>query len=265
MKELQCQIKVCLAKKILITGATQGIGEGVLRECLQAGADIAFCGLIDDGSQPLIADIEAAGGKSFFRAFDVADHDATRQFVKDSIAALGGLDGVVSNAGTNFYYGINGASYEQIIHALDVNFFPAWVIAQEAYEALKACGQGKFVITSSIHSQMSLPGAFPYDITKAALSAFVRSITLEWSKDNIQAVAIAPGLIRTPLVDDIFNQLDDPEGEWDKYRRWHPVKREGTPEDIAGLVVYLLSDANRFITGNTIMVDGGLHIQIAHD
>jgi NAD(P)-dependent dehydrogenase (short-subunit alcohol dehydrogenase family) len=252
-------------KKILVTGGTRGIGEAIVRGCIQQGAHVAFCGLTADGSAEPIQYAESVGQKTFFRAFDISDRQQTRSFVQDAIATLGGLDGVVSNAGTNFYQGILGATEEDVMRCLNVNFFPAWVIAQEAYEALKASGQGKFVIISSIHSVMSLPGSFPYDISKAALAAFARSITLSWSKDNIQAVAIAPGLIRTPLIDEIFNQMDDPEAEWERYRRWHPLKREGNPEDVASLVTYLLSDANRFITGNTILVDGGLHVQIAND
>jgi NAD(P)-dependent dehydrogenase (short-subunit alcohol dehydrogenase family) len=253
-------------KKLLITGATSGIGEALLKMCVKQGAHVAWCGLSSDGYDEVQNEIDTLnlGTQSFFRAFDIADRDETRKFVQDSIVALGGLDGVVSNAGTNFFQGILEATHEDITKCLDVNFFPAWVIAQEAYQALKASGQGKFIITSSIHSTMSLPGAFPYDISKAAVSAFVRSLTLSWSRDNIQAVAVAPGLVRTPLVDESFRYLDDPEGEWDKYRAWHPLKREGMPDDIASLIVYLLSDENRFITGNTILVDGGLHVQIAH-
>lgn len=252
-------------KKILITGATSGIGLATALSCLEQGAHIAFCGLTQDGADEVISAAGGAEQKAFFQAFDIADQAVTRQFVKSAIDALGGLDGVVNNAGQNFFQGIRETSYEDIIHCLNVNFFPAWVIAQEAYEALKASGKGKFIVVSSIHGMLSLPGAFPYDISKAALTSFVRSMALSWSKDNILTTAIAPGLIRTPLVDKSFATAENPEAEWDKYRRWHPVQREGMPGDVASLIVYLLSDSNQFITGNTILADGGLHIQIAHD
>jgi NAD(P)-dependent dehydrogenase (short-subunit alcohol dehydrogenase family) len=252
-------------KKLLITGGTSGIGKAVAMASVQQGAHVAFCGLTDEGTADVMSARIDSDQSCFFRAFDIADQGQTRQFVRDAIQALGGLDGVVSNAGTNFFHGIETATYEDIMRCFHVNFFPAWVIAQETYEALKACGQGKFIVVTSIHGTMSLPGAFPYDVSKAALSAFVRSIALAWSKDNIQSAAIAPGLVNTPLVADDFSKTTDPEATWDKYRRWHPLRREGSPEDIAGLVVYLLSDHNRFITGATIMVDGGLHVQIAHD
>jgi NAD(P)-dependent dehydrogenase (short-subunit alcohol dehydrogenase family) len=250
--------QLLINRRIIVTGGTSGIGRAVVESVAAAGGDVAFCGLTDDGADEVRAVVDAAGGRALFRALDLRDREAARQFTAAAIDFLGGLDGLVNNAGANFWTGVNGATYEGIQTCFAVNFYSAWAVSQAAYGALKAAGGGVVVNLASIHAQRTLPGVFPYNVSKAMMVAMTQSMALEWGPDNIRAVAIAPGLIRTGLLDEYLAQHEDPAAELARMEGHYPGGRSGDPEDVASLIVFLLSGVSRFISGNTILVDGGI-------
>ena len=252
-------------KRIIVTGGTTGIGHATAILAAQAGADVAFCGLTDEGAAETTRDIEAAGRRSFFRALDLSNLDDARQFARDAIGFLGGLDGLVNNAGTNFFQSLLGASYESIQQCLLLNFYAAWAISQEAYPSLKAAGGGTIVNLASIHAQRTGAGVFPYNVSKAMIAAMTQSMALEWGPDQIQAVAIAPALILTPLATAYFDQFEDPNAIQASMEQSYPLKHAGRPEDVGSLIVFLLSRQSRFISGTTILVDGGISAQMEPD
>jgi NAD(P)-dependent dehydrogenase (short-subunit alcohol dehydrogenase family) len=245
-------------KRIIITGGTSGIGRAAAIQAAQAGADIAFCGLTEEGATQTIAEIEKVGRRPFFRALDLGNLEEARRFTQDSIEFLGGVDGVVNNAGANFWHSVAGATYEGIQRCFHVNFYSAWAVSQEAYPALKAAGGGVVVNVASIHAERTLPGVFPYNVAKAAVAAMTKSMALEWGADNIQAIAIAPGMVMTAMVQEYLSQFEDPVQELKRLESHYPLQRAGRPEEVASLIVYLLSGANRFISGQTILVDGAI-------
>tara|TARA_A100001234_G_scaffold212328_1_gene213750 strand:+ start:114 stop:899 length:786 start_codon:yes stop_codon:yes gene_type:complete len=247
-------------KKIIITGGTSGIGQATALMAAEAGADIALCGLNEEGAEKTIQGIRKFGKNSFFQVFDIGDLNAARKFVNDSINFLGGLDGLFNNAGTNFWHGVSNATIDQIQRCMDVNFYSAWAISQEAYPALKDNHGGVIVNMSSIHAERTLPGVFPYNVSKAAMVAMTKSMALEWGKDNIQALAIQPALIQTPLAQEYFDKFEDPKAELLRLESHYPLGRSGKPEDIASLVVFLLSKQNKFISGQSILVDGAISV-----
>lgn len=246
-------------KRVIVTGGTSGIGKAIAIQAAQAGADVAFCGLTAERADEVMGAIELAGRRAFFQAVDVSDLEAARRFTREAIAFLGGLDGLVNNAGTNFNYGVLGATFETMQHCLMTNFYSAWAISQEAHCALKAAGRGVIVNMSSVHAKQTAPGAFPYNASKAALSALTQSIALEWGADHILCVAIAPGWVLTPLNEKGFQQADDPEAEKERVERGHLLGRMARAEHVASFAIYLLSDANGSLNGNTITLDGAMH------
>ena len=245
-------------KRIIVTGGTSGIGQGTAMLAATRGADVAFCGHNDEGADETIAAIEATGRRYFFRALDLSDEQAARQFGRDAIDFLGGLDGLVNNAGANFWHGVAGATRQEIEACFSVNFYSAWALAQVAYPALKAAGGGMIVNMSSIHACHTIPGTFPYNVSKSMMIALTKSIAIEWARDNIQSVAIAPGMTMTAAADAFFASHDDPEAVRNHFTGTYPLNRGARVEDIASTIVHLLSGANRFISGTTIYVDGGL-------
>lgn len=248
-------------KHVIVTGGTSGIGAEIVRQLVAAGTHVAFCGLTDEGAAPLQQQAVEAGVSSHFEAFDLSDLSRTRAFAQNAIQHLGGLDGLVNNAGTNFFRGITQSTQGDLEHCFALNFYPAWALAQEAYASLKAA-RGIVITISSIHARKTQAGSFPYNASKAALIALNQSLALEWGKDGIRAVAIAPALILTPLADTYFDTLADPDAERERLGKDHPVGHAGRPEDVASLVVYLLGGANTFISGTTITVDGGISARL---
>lgn len=249
-------------KKIIVTGATSGIGQAIAVRCVQEGADVAFCGLTDQGADETIHAIEAAGRRGFFKVVDLADLGAARQFAREAIEALGGLDGLVNNAGANLWHGVAASTYEQLDHCFHVNFYHAWALSQEAYPHLKAAGGGMIVNLSSVNAEATLPGVFPYNVAKAMLVALTKSIALEWGRDNIRSVAIQPGLVMTNLAIEYFNKFPDPEAEKRRMTGHYPLVRGAQPEEIAATVAHLLSGQNGFITGVPLLIDGGITAQL---
>lgn len=245
-------------KRVIVTGGTSGIGQAIAIHAAHMGADVALCGLTDEGAGETLRAIESYGRRAFFRALDLSALPQARQFARDAIAFLGGLDGVVNNAGTNFFRGVLGATQEDIERCFAVDFYPAWAICQEAYPAFKAAGGGVVVNIASIHAERTNPGAFPYNAAKAALVALTKSLALEWGRDNIRAIAVAPALIMTPLADSYFATFEDGQAERARLENHHPVGHAGRSEDVASLVGYLLSGVNLFLSGTTVFVDGGI-------
>lgn len=245
-------------KKIIVTGATSGIGQAIAVRCAQEGADMAFCGLTEQGADETSAAIEQAGQRGFFKVVDLRDLDAARQFAREAIDFLGGLDGLVNNAGANTWHSVLNATFEDLDNCFRTNFYHAWALSQEAYPALKAAGGGVIVNMSSIHAERTLPGVFPYNVAKAMLVSLTKSIAIEWGRDNIRSVAIQPGLVMTNLAVEYFNKSDDPEAARHRSEGIYPAGRGARPEEIAATVAHILSSDNSFLNGVPILIDGGI-------
>ena len=245
-------------KKIIVTGATSGIGQAIAIRCAEEGADVAFCAHVAQGAELTTKAIEDAGQRAIFKLVDLTDLNATRLFAQDAIAELGGVNGLVNNAGANLWHGVATSTFEQLDHCFKVNFYHAWAMSQEVYPHLKAAGGGMIVNLSSINAERTLPGVFPYNVAKAMMLALSKSIALEWGRDNIRSVAIQPGLVMTALAVEYFNRSSDPEAARNRNFSHYPLNRGAEPAEIAATVAHLLSDQNRFITGVPLLMDGGI-------
>ncbi|MBV9280714.1 MAG: SDR family oxidoreductase, partial [Chloroflexi bacterium] len=210
------------------------------------------------GADATCASIERCGRRVYFEALDLTDLAAARRFARDSIRALGGLNALVNNAGTDFYRGVAASTREDIEAALGLNFYHAWALSQEAYPALKEAGGGMVVNIASTHAERTNPGTFPYNMSKAALVALTKSLAIEWGRDNIRAVAVAPALVYVPPIETYLNSLPDRAAVTSLWESRYPLGRGGQPDEVAALVVCLLGEAGRFVSGTTITVDGGL-------
>lgn len=244
-------------QRVVVTGGTSGIGRAVVLAAGAAGAGVAFCGHSTEGADDLLGQLSRWGRQAYFQAFDIADEAALGAFAQGAEQALGGIDALVNSAGTNFFRGVLEAKRADIARCLDVDFYPAWALSNLLFPALKASG-GIVLNVASVHAQRTQPGSFPYNAAKAALVALTQAQALDWGPDGVRAVAIAPGLIDTPLAGAWFQEQPDPQGERARQANHHPVGRIGRPEDVAGLIVSLISGPGGFLTGTTITIDGGV-------
>jgi len=245
--------------RALVTGVSSGIGAGIADSLAQAGCDIAGCGLEvadSEGAQRFISTVESYGQRAIYQSLDVADANASRSFVDWAAAELGGLDIVVSNAGRNFFKGVEKASDADWEANINLNLAAHWRVAQAAKPYLDKARAPVVIVITSNHMLYTLPNSFPYNVAKAGLVALVQSMAIEWGP-HLRAVGIAPGFIDTPLADAWFNEFPDPAAKRKQIEDLHPVGRLGTPQDVGTLCAFLCSPLAGNISGNTILIDGG--------
>jgi len=247
-------------KRALVTGASDGVGAGVARMLARAGCDVAGTGLVEadhERARVFMHAVEAEGRRACYLAGDDAVEQATpARWVAGAVAALGGLDIVVSNAGQNGFHGVNECTEEQWEHNLNLNLASHWRLARAAYPYLTQCASGVFLVMASNHAYRTIRGCFPYNVAKTALTGLVRALAIDWSP-TVRAVGIAPGFIDTPGNQRWFDSFPDPVAERQRTERRHLVGRLGQPEEIGALCAFLASSQAGFINGNTILADGG--------
>lgn len=246
-------------RRTLVTGVSSGIGAGIAAALATAGADVAGCGLDTAGSPGALAFLRAAlahGRHASYMRADLADPAAPAEVVAWAAEELGGLDAVVSNAGRNVFAGAADCDEDDWQANLDLNLASHWRVARAARPHLLLAEAPVVVIIASNHAYRTLPGSFPYNVAKAGLTAMVQSLALEWGP-RIRAVGVAPGFIGTPLADAWFAGFPDPGAKRAQIETMHPAGRLGTPADVGALCAFLCSPLAGFITGSTILIDGG--------
>jgi glucose 1-dehydrogenase len=243
-------------KVVLVTGAGQGIGRGIALRCAEEGARVIIADLLDDAdSRHTLALVEAAGGEGCVMAADVASVDAVRRLVAEGASRMGGIDVLVNNAGIELcapFAEVAEADYDRV---LDVNLKGAFFTAQAFVRHRREAGPGgRIVNISSVHEQLPFPNFASYSASKGGMMMLMRNLAVELAPMGITVNNVAPGAIRTPINAPV---LDDP-ALLEPLLANIPLKRLGTPRDVAGAVVFLASSDADYITGSTVYVDGGL-------
>lgn len=245
--------------RALVTGVSSGIGAGIAEALAKAGCDVAGCGLESIDSEEanrFLASVEGHGRRAFYQPVDLIDGAAARLFVEWAAQQLGGLDTVVSNAGRNFNVGASQLGEADWQANIDLNLAAHWRVVQAAKLYLDQAHAPVVIIMGSNHALYTLPNAFPYNVAKAGLVAMVQSLTIEWGP-HVRAVGIAPGFVDTPMNIEWFSRFPDPAAKRAQVIGLHPVGRLGTPEDVGVLCAFLCSPLAGYISGNTILIDGG--------
>ncbi len=246
-------------RRAIVTGVSSGIGQAVALALAGAGADVAGCGLEaaeSDGALRFRAGAAEQGRRAYYQTVDVAEASAARSFVAWAAAQLGGIDFVISNAGANRFAGAEHTDEALWEANVNLNLAAHWRVAQAAKPYLDRAAQPVVIIMTSNQAYRTLPGNFPYNVAKTALLAVVQSLALEWGP-HIRAVGVAPGFIDTAMNEQYFATFPDPAGERARVVGLHPAGRLGRPEEVGALCAYLCSPLAGFITGNTILIDGG--------
>jgi NAD(P)-dependent dehydrogenase (short-subunit alcohol dehydrogenase family) len=242
-----------------ITGAGSGIGRGIAAALAASGARIVANDVDRDGLDETLELVRAAGSDGVASVGDVRRREDVRQIVDDAVAVFGGLDVMVANAAVGIYADLAEMTEEDLDRVLDVNLRGALVSAQLAIPALKDRGGGNIVFVSSVQAYATLRGCVAYGAAKAGLVAATRALAVELGADGIRVNAIAPGTIDTPMLARDLEGMNtaDADGFLDRVRGANALGRIGTVEEIGDVVVFLVSDAARYVTGATIVADGG--------
>ncbi|NWK54956.1 SDR family oxidoreductase [Verrucomicrobiaceae bacterium N1E253] len=245
-------------KRALVTGASDGLGKAIAITLAKAGCDVVGTGRVapdHERALELLQHLEAQGHRSHYLEGDLSLKQTPAQHVADAVERLGGLDIVISNAGLNIFKGVESCSEEDWEYNIQLNLSSHWRLGQAALPELRK-NKGVFQVMNSNHAYSTIAGCFPYQTSKTALLGLVQSCAIEWGPD-VRVVGIAPGFIDTPGNQSWFDQFPNPEEEKRQTEQRHLTRSIGKAEDVGALCCYLASPYARFITGNTILMDGG--------
>ncbi|HJQ60287.1 MAG TPA: glucose 1-dehydrogenase [Vineibacter sp.] len=245
-------------KVAIVTGGNGGIGLGMAQGLASAGATIVVAGRNAAKSAAAVKDLQAQGAKADQVEVDVRSEASVRAMVEAAVRRHGRLDILVNNAGINVRKPPHEMALAEWTSVIETNLTSAFLCSHAAHPHMKQAGGGKII---NIGSMMSIFGAAytpAYAASKGGIVQFTRACATAWARDNIQVNAVLPGWIDTELTIKAREQVP---GLHDRVLQRTPAGRWGSPEDHAGIAVFLCSRASDFVTGAAIPVDGGFSIQ----
>ena len=240
-----------MSRSVLVTGASKGIGQAIARRLGSDGFDVVVHYHSDrDGADETARSIEDAGAHARQVQFDVSDRDACRQIIESDIEEHGAYYAVVNNAGTcrdNAFPALSGEEWDVV---MDTNLDSFYNVIQPCVMPMvRARNGGRIVALSSVAGVIGNRGQVNYSAAKAGIIGATKALALELAKRKITVNCVAPGLIETAMTAD---------AEIDHAMKLIPARRIGQPDEVAGLVSYLMSDIASYITRQVICIDGGL-------
>jgi 3-oxoacyl-[acyl-carrier protein] reductase len=239
-------------RSVLVTGGTKGIGKGIAQTFLGAGARVAIVGRDQAAGDAAVAELGAGGGEVTFIRADVGVADDARRMVSETIARFGSLDVLCANAGIFPAARLEDMTEEDIDTIFATNVKGTMLAVKACMSELARSGHGRVIITSSITGPITgFPGWSHYGATKAAQLGFLRTAAIELADRGITVNAVMPGNIESEGLDELGPEYRQ------KMESSIPLKRLGTPADIGHVALFLASDEAGYVTGQTIVVDGG--------
>ena len=241
-------------RRVLLTGAGGALGSVMARAFGERGAHVAVHDLSAERAAPVVEAIQAAGGQAVAVVGDVSTAEGSADIVRQGADLLGGLDVLLNGVGINRRKPMEEVTPEDFDAIVSVNLRAIYFASQAAHAIMRPQGKGCIVNLSSLSARFSFNTISVYAATKAGVTSLTRSCAREWAADGIRVNAIEPFVIKTEFTKPLWGE--------DHRQRWFdhitPVGRLGAPEDLVGSVIYLASDASSWVTGQTIVLDGGL-------
>jgi len=241
----------------LVTGGNGGIGLGMARGLGTAGATIIVVGRNEEKSAAALRELQSAGVRAESLPCDVTDEAAVQRLFAQVRERHGRLDILVNNAGATVRKPPQDFTLDEWNGVMDVNLTSVFLCARAAHPLMVAAGAGKIINIASILSIFGAPYAPAYCASKGGIVQFTKSLAIAWAKDRIQVNAVLPGWIDTELTVGARAQVA---GLNERVLARTPAGRWGTPQDLAGIAVFLASAASDFVTGAAIPVDGGYSV-----
>jgi NAD(P)-dependent dehydrogenase (short-subunit alcohol dehydrogenase family) len=238
----------------IVTGASRGLGQTFARALARAGADLVVTSRRVESLAPFQREVEALGRRAVAIELDVRSEDSIRSMVRDAAAAYPHLDILVNNAGCNVRKPAVDVTWDDWNLILDTNLRGAFFVAQHVAKQMLPRGRGRIINIGSLTSVMGSAGLGPYGASRGGIRQLTMSLADDWGPHGITVNCLAPGWFKT---DQNKVMYEDP--EWVAYLVDRiPARRPGKPSDLEGPIVFLASDASEYVTGQTLLVDGGI-------
>lgn len=238
----------------LVTGTSRGLGQYFARALARAGADIAMTSRNKDSLLAFATEIRDLGRREFCTELDVRDHASIQRAVQEVETHFGKIDILVNNAGCNIRKPALDVTWDDWNTILDTNLRGAFFVAQAVARGMLQRGYGRIINIGSVTSVSGFAGLAPYGASRGGIKQLTMSLADDWGSRGVTVNCLAPGWFKTAQ-----NQVLYENSAWVEYIRDRiPVKRPGRPDDLDGAVVFLASESSRYVTGQTLLVDGGI-------
>jgi NAD(P)-dependent dehydrogenase (short-subunit alcohol dehydrogenase family) len=249
-------------KVVVVTGAGSGIGRACAASFAAEGAKIVVVDVNPSAAEAVVEQIEAAGGQAVAVVADVSKAADAQKIAQEAAARFGGIDCLVNNAGIQTYGTVVDTDEETWDRTLNINLKGVFLVSKYCIPEIAKRGGGAVVNMGSVQGIRTQRNVAAYTATKGAILAMTRTMALDHAAQNIRVNAVAPGSVDTPMLRwaaGLF-EPDNPEALIDEWKTLHPLGRVARSDEIAQVVLFLASDQASFVTGATIVVDGGLSI-----
>ena len=245
--------KVCV-----VTGAGSGIGKATARLFAQEGGRLTVADVDAERARATGEDIRRAGGEAREVAGDVSRPDDVQRMLAETLRAFGRVDVLVNNAGFGFAATVEDTSEEDWDRIMAVNVKGVFLGCKYAVPLMRKQGGGVIVNTASVVSVVGIRNRAAYCASKGAVASLTKAMAIDHAQDGIRVNCIAPGTIDSPYFDRMFAASPDPKKLRQELEGRHIMNRLGTPEEIAKGMLYLACDDSSYVTGSTLLVDGGM-------
>jgi NAD(P)-dependent dehydrogenase (short-subunit alcohol dehydrogenase family) len=241
-------------KVAIVTGTSRGLGQYMGRALARAGADLVITSRNKDSLSAFKVEIEALGRRAVPLELDVRNYDSIQRMVEAAQQAYGKIDILVNNAGCNVRKPAVEITWDDWNLVLDTNLRGTFFVAQAAARVMIPRGYGRVINIGSVTSVCGYAGISPYCASRGGVKQLTMSLADDWGRHGITVNCLAPGWFETAQ-----NRVLYEDKEWVEYLRDRiPLKRPGQPADLDGAVVFLASEASEYVTGQTLLVDGGI-------
>jgi NAD(P)-dependent dehydrogenase (short-subunit alcohol dehydrogenase family) len=247
------------SKSVMVTGGAHGIGRASALRFASEGAHVAIVDIREEEGRRVAEECGAAGGRGLAFRVDVSSPDEVAAVVEKVAGEFGGIDILHSNAGRLTAGTILEVTLEEWLRVLAVNVTSMFLVARAVVPIMQARGGGAVVTTGSISGMFGEPALAAYATSKAAVINLTRQMAIDFAPDGIRVNSVCPGWVDTGFNDPQFaHDSMTAEDIQEAIARTVPMRRQGTPEEMAAAVAFLASDDASYITGTTLLVDGGL-------
>ena len=240
---------------IIVTGGAYGIGRATVRRFARSGYRVVIADI--DEVRGCETANEFSGGQVLFQHTNVAEEHAVRSCVDRAVAECSRIDVLVNNAGVELYRPADEYSREEWERVIDTNLRGAWLFSKYSMPYLRE-SKGTIINIASIQGIACEPGIAPYAATKGGLMALTRGMALDFARDGVRVNAVCPGAVHTGMMEKYLAKEAEPQKILDGMARTIPLGRVASPDDIAGVVFFLASADAAYMTGASVVVDGGV-------